>query len=46
MKKNIYWELFLETGSPQAYLMYRASRLEAKNVSDDSGDRPQSNRLQ
>ena len=46
MFANLYWELFLETGSPQAYLMYRASKVEEINVSDGSSDRPQSNRLQ
>jgi len=46
MDANIYWKLFLETGSPQAYLMYKASKVEAKHVSDDSGNRSQSNRLQ
>ena len=42
-----YWQLFLETGAPEAYLMYtKAMKMEGKHVSDDSGSRPQSYRLQ
>ena len=38
-----YWSLFLETGAPEAYLSYSvAMKTEGKNVSDDSGHRPQS----
>ena len=41
-----YWTLFLETGAPEAYLMYRKhQRTEGIHVSDDSGHRPQGNRL-
>ena len=46
MIANLYWKLFMETGSPEAYLMYKASKSEAKNVSDDSSDRSQSDGLQ
>lgn len=32
------WNLFLETGAPEAYLLYRnACRMEANDVPDDSG---------
>ena len=42
-----YWQLFLETGAPEAYLMYtKAMKTEGKHVFDDSGDRPQSHGLQ
>ena len=33
-----YWQLFLETGAPEAYLLYSNQRkTEAKHVYDDSG---------
>lgn len=42
-----YWQLFLETGAPEAYLMYaKAMKTEGKHVSDDSGHRPESYGLQ
>ena len=38
MKANDYWNLFLETGAPEMYLMYsRALKMEAKDVSDNEG---------
>ena len=41
------WKLFLETGAPEAYLMYtKQLKSEAAYVYDDSGHRPESNRLQ
>ena len=41
------WNLFLETGAPEAYLLYRnACRMEVKDVSDDSGIGTAGNRLQ
>ena len=43
---NELWQLFLETGAPEAYLMYKANQREETNVSDDSGHRPQSYGLQ
>jgi len=47
MKSMDYWQLFLETGAPEAYLMYSKQRKsEAAYVYDHSGDRPESNRLQ
>lgn len=47
MKANDFWQLFLETGSPEAYLMYsRQLRSEAQNVYDDPGHRPAGNGLQ
>ena len=42
-----YWQLFLETGAPEAYLLYsRKLKSEANYVYDDSGHRPESDRLQ
>lgn len=38
MRSNDYWHLFLETGAPEAYLLYsRALKMEAMHVSDDEG---------
>ena len=47
MNAKDYWYLFMETGAPEAYLMYtNAMRLEEKHVFDDPGNRPESYRLQ
>ena len=38
MNANDYWRLFLETGAPEAYLLYsRALKMEAMHVSDNEG---------
>ena len=38
MEEQLYWSLFLETGAPEAYLMYtRALKSEAIHVSEDTG---------
>ena len=26
MEENVFWELFLDTGSPEAYLLFKKSR--------------------
>lgn len=42
-----YWQLFLDTGAPEAYLMYvRQAKSEEKYVFDDSGHRPENHGLQ
>ena len=47
MKASDYWQLFLETGAPEAYLLYsKQLKMEGKHVPDDPGDRPQSYGLQ
>ena len=47
MRSEDFWQLFMETGAPEAYLMYcRYQKTEGAHVFDDSGDRPQSNGLQ
>jgi len=47
MYANDYWQLFLETGAPEAYLMYSKQRKsEDSYVYDSSGHRPESNGLQ
>ncbi len=38
MNAQEYWQLFMETGAPEAYLMYsRMLRSEAIHVYDDPG---------
>ena len=44
--KPDYWKLFLETGAPELYLMHKATLMEEKNVSDDSGCCPAGHGLQ
>ena len=47
MNAGDYWQLFLETGAPEAYLLYsRQVKSEAQYVLDRSGHRPESNGLQ
>ena len=37
VKKEDFWQLFLDTGAPEAYLMYsRSKRMELSHVFDDS----------
>ena len=41
MLSQAYWKLFLETGSPEAYLLYTQTlQQEAHHVSDCPGHRP------
>ena len=38
MNARDYWDLFLETGAPELYLLYNnARRMESMHVLDDSG---------
>lgn len=38
MNANEYWRLFIETGAPEAYLLYsRALKMEAEHVPVDKG---------
>jgi hypothetical protein len=38
MKSDAYWQLFLQTGSPEAYLLYnQARRLEQTHVFEHQG---------
>ena len=38
MKSELYWQLFLKTGSPEAYLIYNeARRLEQNHVPQHDG---------
>lgn len=46
MNAQDYWQLFLETGAPEAYMMYSKSlRLEEQHVYDNSGGCPAGYRL-
>ncbi len=41
MNASDYWQFFLDTGAPEAYLLYqKALKLEAKHVFDDTGSGP------
>ena len=44
--RNELWQLFLETGAPEAYLLYKKMEAEENHVSDHPGHRPQSHGLQ
>ena len=47
MDAQAMWQMFLETGAPEMYLLYnKARKLEEANVLDDSGIGPESNSIQ
>ncbi len=47
MNATDYWQLFLETGAPEAYLLYsKELRSEGADVFDDPGHRPADHGLQ
>lgn len=47
MKAKDFWSVFLETGAPEAYLLYSAAlKTEGKHVPDDAGSGPESLGLQ
>ncbi len=47
MNKLNYWELFWQTGSPEAYLLYsRQQKKEENHVSDCPGNRPSGDTIQ
>ena len=38
MNSSDFWNIFIDTGAPEAYLMYtRSRRMEAQNVSEHPG---------
>lgn len=42
-----YWNIFIKTGLPEAYMLYsKAKKVEASNVSDDKSTGIAGNRLQ
>ena len=47
MEARDYWQLFLETGAPEAYLLYsRQVKSEAQYVLDHSGHRSEGDGVQ
>ena len=47
MNANTMWQMFLETGAPEIYLLYHeAKKLEELHVSDGSGVGSAHNQLQ
>lgn len=47
MNSNNYWQLFLDTGAPEFYLMYNdAKKMENRYVFDSSGTGDSSHTLQ
>lgn len=47
MNAKEYWQLFVETGAPEAYLLYsKQLKSEEQYVLDSSGSCPESHRLQ
>ncbi len=47
MNAQEYWQLFMETGAPEAYLMYsKMLKSEASHVYDDPGSCPACHGLQ
>ena len=47
MKSSDYWKLFLETGAPEAYLLYsHALKMEARHVPDNTRAGASGNGLQ
>ena len=47
MKSNDYWQIFLETGAPEFYLLYNnARKMENTNVFDDQRPCTESHSLQ
>jgi len=38
MNAKAYWQLFMDTGAPEAYVLYQqALKMEGNHVPDDSG---------
>ena len=47
MKSQDYWQIFLDTGAPEIYLLYqKALKAEITNVFDDNRPGSQGNSLQ
>ncbi len=47
MDRKDYWQLFLETGAPELYMLYKSEgRMENTHVSDDPGPGAAGNGLQ
>ena len=37
MDSKGYWDLFMETGAPELYMLYRAQKLEETHVRENTG---------
>lgn len=47
MNSQTFWQLFLDTGAPEMYMLYnKAKKMEDSHVSDDSGSGVTGNALQ
>lgn len=47
MKANDYWQMFMETGAPEYYLLYNhAQKMENRHVLDHTGSGAAGDRLQ
>ena len=46
MNDKSMWHLFMETGIPEYYLIYRAMKAETGYVSEDEGTGPEGDGLQ
>ena len=47
MDAGSYWQLFMETGAPEMYLLYnKARKVEDIHVLDDPGACPEGNSIQ
>lgn len=46
MNERSMWHLFMETGIPEYYLIYRAMKAETLYVSEDEGTGPAGDSLQ
>ena len=47
MNAQDFWQVFMETGAPEIYLLYnKAKNMESQHVFNDSGFGPESNKLQ
>lgn len=47
MDAQLFWQMFIETGSPEAYIMYKqAKQMEGSHVLDGQGINIAGNKLQ
>ena len=47
MTSQDYWQIFIETGAPEMYLLYNnAKKMEINHVFDDTGAGPTGHQLQ
>ena len=47
MTSQDYWQIFIETGAPEMYLLYnKALKMETSNVPDNTGNSTACNGLQ